>query len=226
MARMVMRIRGNGVRQLERDFMIRSDERDLNATIIRPGMKELGEDAVYALQNTAPFRTGRLSDNITAQPLKSITRPGVDIMVDAVNDQGFDYVNATRFGRRAVHAKRSRPGFRPDAGSGSARLARNPDAAIAAGQKRPFRRMALAFVPGPPGSAPMYRHSVRAWRPPGGDWVRKAMPEVDALTEKEFRRIEEWIEHYTNMSIPGSPPVKPHVFSVRRTSRAGSLRSG
>jgi hypothetical protein len=179
MADMVMRIQGKGLRQLERDLMLRADERDLNASIIRPGMRELGEDAVYALQNTAPFRTGRLSDNITAQPLRSIKRPGVDILVDAVNDQGFNYVNATRFGRRAVHAKTSRPGFRPDAGAGSSRLARNPDAAIAAGQKRPFRRMALSFSPGPLGGPTLYRHSVRAWRP-SGDWVRKAMPEIEA----------------------------------------------
>jgi hypothetical protein len=52
------------------------------------------------------------------------------------------------------------------------------------------------------------------------------MPEIEAATEKEFRRMEEWIDHYMNLSVPGTPPTKPHITSVRRTTRHGKLRSG
>lgn len=219
MADMVIRIQSFGVRQLERKYLLRSNERIINREM-RQGLERLGEDSVYALQNHAPFRTGRLSDNITAIRVgKSARRPVVDIGVEA-EDNGFSYVNVTRFGRKAVHAKNYRPDHRPEAGSGRSRLARSYDYDGPGAQKRPFRRMSLRFEPGPPGSGFMYRHSVRAYRP-GRDWVAEAIPEIERLGDAEFENITSWIDYFMNDS---PRPSGARRVSVRRTSRTGRLR--
>lgn len=187
---------------------------------MREGMERVGQDSVFVLQNHAPFRSGRLSDNIEVSSRgHSIRTPNIEISV-AADEKGFSYVNVTRFGRRAVHAKRSRPDFRPEAGSGASRLART--SAAGSGQRRPFRRMTLAFEPGLPGSGFIYRHSVRAYHP-RGDWVGESIPEIQQLAQKESDKITNWIDHFMN----GSPrPSGARTASVRRTSRTGRLRSG
>lgn len=219
MADMIVRIRGFGLRQMERDMMIRANERALNEGTIRPGMAELGDDVVYTLQNNAPFRTGNLSDNIQGQPIRSVARPGVDITVEAIDPEtGFNYLNVTRFGRRAVHAKNYRPDFRPEAGAGSSRLARTYGGRGT--QKRPFRRMSLRFEPGAPGTGFTYRHAVRAYRP-SSDWVGRAQPEVKAHADMAFEKITNDIDYY--MKTGARPSVARRTF-VRRTTRSGKLR--
>lgn len=220
MADMLIRIASTGVRQIERKYLIRALERDINREI-KQGMARLGDDAMYALQNTAPFRTGRLSDNIKVSKVSaSVRRPAVEVSVAAVDDKGFDYLNVTRFGRRAVHAKNYRPGFREDAGRGASRLSRTP--ATGSGQRRPFRRITLGFEPGPPGSGDIYRHSVRAWKP-RGDWVKRSFPEVEKAAQEEMEKITDWVNYYMNDS---PKPSAPRVPVIRRTNRHGSLRSG
>lgn len=217
---MIIQIRAKGLKQMERHFMLRSDERVLNRETIRPGMDELGNDVAYTLQNYAPFRTGRLSDSIQPRAVRSISRPGVDVTVDARDDNGFNYLNVTRFGRRAVHAKDYRQGFREEAGRGRSRLARTLNDSRGSGvQKRPFRRMALRFEPGAPGSGFEYRHSVRSFRPSGGDWVKRAQGEVKQDANAAFAKIVNDIDYYVNHE----GIVKTRKVSVRRTTRTGRL---
>lgn len=212
-----------GLRKTEK--ILKLDEADI-ALLIQEGMLRIGEDAAYAMQNHAPFRTGTLSDAIQLVGRNRKTRrPNVRVGIDTAMLGDFNYLNVTRFGRRAVEAKRQRADFRPEAGRGGSRLARSYSAAPGAQgtQHRPFRAHMLAFEPGAPGSGITYRRRVRAYRPKA-DWVKASEEDVRESSQLIMDEITEAIDELFRGNRARGKRGGGRLVSIRRASRAGRFR--
>lgn len=200
----VVRIQARGLRKEEK--MLELDQKFVRETI-QEIIEETGLTAEAILQNAAPVRTGRLKESIKITGRnRSAYRPNIRVGVEgATSDEGFPYLNVTRFGRRAVEARRTREGFRPEAGIGSARLARTYNITSDAPnrQRRPFRAHMLRFEPGPPGSGLLYRRRVKAYRPKR-DWIRASEEEIQIMADFNFREVTKEIEKVLKSGKPSA----------------------
>jgi hypothetical protein len=214
----VIKITGQGIPKRERSLMGRTQARLIETgggipeyidDSVQGLMTDLGELAVSQLQASAPSRTGRLREGIVVTGRsRARMRPNIRVGVVAISDQGFNYTNVTRFGRRAVEAK---------SGFGTARPARQYRAVPGARgtQRRPFRAAMLKFEPGPPGTAFIYRKRVRAFKP-RGDWVEKPAQRILKAGDAEWERItgdiQDAIERRGSSVIPKARRMSVHVL--------------
>ena len=200
----VLKISSSGLRKAERMTQ-------LAGRYVREAIQEMVEEtgltAEAILQNNAPERTGRLRESILVTGRnRSTTRPQIRVgVVGAVSDEGFDYLNVTRFGRKAVEAAK---------GSKPARSLRDDRTQR---QRRPFRAHMLSFEPGAPGSGFRYRRRVRAYHPKR-DWVRASTEEIKVMSEFNFREVTKAVESYLKR------PSAQRTVSVQAKSRGGNFR--
>jgi hypothetical protein len=147
-------------------------------------LSDIGNDLQFFLQGHAPSRTEHLKLSIDSFMRRSTRRPQVVILIDVVDpEHPFDYVNVTRFGRKAVMATRK--------AAKSATLGKRP---IQLG--RFFHRRsaaALRFEPGPSGSGFVYRRRVGPYHP-SHDWIGATEPEVIAFVDEAMSEGGDEIE--------------------------------
>jgi hypothetical protein len=147
-------------------------ERQLSR-LIQQLMSDIGNDVQFFLQGHAPSRTEHLKLSIDSFLRRSTRQPQVVIAIDVVDpDHPYDYVNVTRFGRKAVVATRK--------AAKSATLGKRP---IQLG--RFFHRRsaaALQFAPGGANSGFIYRRRVGEYRP-AVDWIGATEPEILAFVD-------------------------------------------
>jgi hypothetical protein len=208
----VLRISARGLHPMQK--MLDIDQKYIRA-LVQETIEEVGLVAQDILADHAPDRTGRLKGSVVVTGRnRSTSRPQIRIgVVGARSETGFPYLNVTRFGRRAVEASRTREGFRPLAGTGSARLARTP--ATGSGQHRPFRAHMLRYTPGQEGTPSLYRRRAKAYHP-GRDWVRASDDDIKTMSDYAFRKVTRDIEKA--LTSGGS---KPRTTSVSVRSRFG-----
>jgi hypothetical protein len=204
-----IRIQTRGLRKAEK--MTDLDQKYIRQ-LIQETIDEVGIVAVDIIADNAPERSGRLKSgvHITGRN-RSTFRPSVRVGVEGARNEGFDYVNATRFGRRAVVASKS---------LGSAKAARSyslqPGSPGA--QLRPFRAHTLSFEPGEPGTRTLYRHGVKAYRP-ARDWVRLAEDDIKVMADYAFAKVTKEIEKV--LKRPGVSA--PRAVGVSIKSRFGKF---
>jgi hypothetical protein len=208
----VFKITGTGVTKAERNQLLRSVERGITERVRYEFVPHLGRDAVKILKRYAPKWTGRLQEGIHVTHIgASRAKPSVSVGVTAVSDEGFPYVAASRYGRRAIEAKGR---------STAARSYRSPPGGVTeGGQRRPFRARMLSFEHTQTVDN-IYRRRVRAHRP-SGDWVTKAEPEIRVAGKEAFEVVAEVIqEDIERVSfITGKPTGRGagrHPTTVRR----------
>jgi hypothetical protein len=215
----VVKVTARGLRKAEK--IVQIQEKYIRE-LLQDTIGEVGLVGQEILQDLAPERTGRLKESIVVTGRnRSAYTPNIRIGVEgAVSDEGFSYLNVTRFGRRAVEARRTREGFRPGAGIGSARLARSYNIAAGAvgAQKRPFRRHMLRYSPGPPGTPSIYRFRARAYHPKA-DWVRLANDDIQTMADYAFQKLTKEIELVLTRG-----DTKPRKVTVQVASRSGKFR--
>jgi hypothetical protein len=206
----VIRISARGLRKTEQ--MARLNERDIRREI-QFMIEALGEGAVNQLRARAPERTGRLRAGIrVVGQNRQVYKPSITVGVDVASDQGFPYLNVTRFGRRAVVSKRpARP----------ARTYTHPGKPGDRGfQNRPFRKGMLRFEPGPPGSGFIYRRRVRAYHP-GRDWVKSAEDGIQGMSDRAWQDITSAVEQILRRDAGRPIASRARRVTVQRTSRTG-----
>src|SRR5262245_25314265 len=213
----VVKIQSRGLRKQEKLTHI-------DQTYVRKVIQELVEEtglvSAEILQDNAPVRTGRLRESVHVSGRnRSVFRPEVRIGVDARSDEGFPYLNVTRFGRRAVIANPRRVNFRPEAGIGGTRRPRKfgPQEGEPGFQRRPRRAHMLRFEPGPPGSGFIYRRAVRAYRP-GRDWIRESESDIQDVADFAFRKVTREVEKVLGSNSAARRSV------VKIKTRTGSFR--
>lgn len=208
----VLVISTRGLRRMEK--MTRLNERDVRIEI-QEMIEIIGEGAVNTLTAYAPERTGALKQNIRViSRNRQVFKPSITVGVDAVSDQGFPYLNVTRFGRRAVVSKRfAKP----------ARTYRHPGRLGDRGfQRRPFRKGMLRFEPGPPGSGFIFRRGVRAYHPKR-DWVKAADPKIEVMATKGWEAVTDAIEQILERERGRPVRSRARRVVVQRTTRTGKL---
>lgn len=218
-AEAVIVITGQGLKAGERKQLIRGIERSIYQDIRYSFLPQLGVSAIKMLRAEAPRWTGRLHEGIGVSGLNpSRTRPSIRIGVSAVTDQGFSYVAASRFGRKAVEAKgRSTP----------ARTYKMPAGGTqGGGQKRPFRARMLQFEHTQTVDS-IFRRRSRAHKP-GGDWVRRAEPMIRAESRDAFEFIGDEIQERIERTsfITGKPVgagASRHRASVKVRRSTGNI---
>jgi hypothetical protein len=210
----VIKITSRGLRKSEKML-------DINEKYIRMLIQEMIEEVGLVgqdiLADYAPVRTGRLKESIVVTGRnRSVYRPSIRIGVTgAKSDEGFDYTNVTRFGRKAVEASRERHGSRPDAGIGGSRLARTyrwENKNDVGRQLRPFRRNMLKFTPGLPGTGFLYAPRVKAFHPKK-DWVRSSNEDIKVMSEYAFQSVTKKIEESLKSGSTSSRSVSIGVRS-------------
>lgn len=213
----VVTITGRGLRKQEK--MTDLDQKFVRS-LIQETIEEVGLVAQEIIAESAPVRTGRLREGVQITGRnRSAFRPSVRVGVDVRSEEGFPYLNVTRFGRRAVVANKRRVNFRPEAGIGSTRRPRTfaPKPGQPGFQNRPRRSHMLRFEPGPPGSGFMYRQRVRAYHP-GRDWVRTADEDIQGMADYGFKRLTDEIEKV----LQGESA--PRKVTIRFKTSTGSFR--
>jgi hypothetical protein len=211
-----VRIQGRGLRKQER--LTQADEKYIRE-VIQELVEETGVVSQEILQDAAPERSGRLKESIVVTGRnRSTFRPQIRIgVLDLKDDEGFHYLNVTRFGRKAVEASRSRPGS-----VGGARPARTYNIAPGSpgAQNRPFRGHMLRFTPGDVGTGVLYSRRVKAFHP-RRDWVRTAQEEIQQTADYNFDRITKKVELVLNSN---NESARRHT-SVKVSSRSGKFHS-
>lgn len=187
----VIQISARGTtRKLSRN--LRVAERDI-ATILANSLYASGQAGVKTLRDYAPERTGRLKRGIQIKSFnRSKRRPTITIGVlpDAIKAQQagslrssypFNYLPVTRFGRKAVHS--TRPAVQIQRFHPRLNKKVGVTRRILFGRHlKLYSAASLRFNPGPPPDAEpsmIYRRSVKRYRPPAGDWVARAEPEIE-----------------------------------------------
>jgi hypothetical protein len=215
----VVKVTARGLRKAEK--IVQIQEKYIRE-LLQDTVGEVGLVGQEILQDYAPERSGRLKESIVVTGRnRSAYKPNIRIGVEgAISDEGFNYLNVTRFGRRAVEARRTREGFRPGAGIGASRLARsyNIEPGTPGAQHRPFRRHMLRYSPGPLGSPSIYRFRARAYHPKA-DWVRLAQEDINTMADYAFQKLTKEIELVLTRGT-----TTPRKVTVKVASRSGNFR--
>lgn len=125
-------------------------------------IEKVGGDAERCLQLVAPRDTGNLADHIKYSSTGALSG---EVRSTARNKKtGFPYTGVTRFGHGEIRPKH--------------------DITIPGSKRHP----ALRFVIG---GRVVYVTHVRAWRPPGGDWARKADGQVRSAVDTRMRELRD-----------------------------------
>lgn len=196
---------GASTRRLE--HQLSAAQRDTHR-LIQTGLQQIGFDIEFFLQGHAPERTKHLKHSIDSFMVRSSRMPSVTIIIDVTDpEHKYDYVNVTRFGRKAVKVKR--PAVK------SKKLGAKP---ILFGRQLARRSgAALKFEPGAPGSGFIFRRSAKAWRPTGGDWIGRTAPQVKQYADETMAEVADFIQK----EIAGRKGVR---FSGSRRIRSRVLR--
>lgn len=217
---MLIEFRATGIRRMER--LTRTWDR-LARQAIQAVVEETGEAAVNTLRSRAPSRTGRLAEHIeVVGQNRSSSRPSIRVGVDVRDPvSGFPYLNVTRFGRRAVEAKR-----RPKPARSYRVPQRGAQRLRSGGTVNPFRAAMLRFEPGPPGSGFILKRRVRAYHPQR-DWVRAAESHLKRLADDIGELVgDELQEAYERAVFAGVAQPNFRAGGTRRTRLLISSRSG
>jgi hypothetical protein len=153
---------------------------------LQAGLQQIGYDIQFYLQGHAPVRTEHLKHSIDMFMRRSTHRPQVVILIDVQDeDHPYDYVNVTRFGRRAVVAKRP---AKPSKVLGTKPI-------LYGRELKRYSASALKFTP-QSGDGPIYRRRVKAWRPPGGDWIARTAPEASKYADEMMDEVADYIHSH------------------------------
>lgn len=157
----------SGMRELAARLDALSPQRELQDTI-----DQVGGDAQRILALVAPKASGALSRGIQFRSTGSLSG---EVVSGVRNLQGANYTRWVRFGHGEIVP-------RPDRQIASVIATRNLRAPHSG------RRPALRFVIG---GRVVYAARVKAWHPPGGDFVDRARPQITAAVDRRVGELRE-----------------------------------
>ncbi len=141
-------------------------------TLVREAEREIVEEAEVVLAAHALYASGRMSRSVRSVRVGGETQ----IIAEAKNPQtGYDYVGVTRFGHKGIIVPRTR---------GRATV-------VATGKAR--KRGKKAMLRFSIGGRVVYSRSTKGFHPTT-DWVKDALPEVDASAQRLLTRLARKVE--------------------------------